>query len=64
MECFAVVRCGLYIDGKWVESEQGKTFQSVCSANGEILSAYAEQKNGAPRFTGAASGASEITTLF
>jgi aldehyde dehydrogenase (NAD+) len=38
MEYFAVVRCGLYIDGKWVESEQGKTFQSVCSANGEILS--------------------------
>ena len=42
MEKLAADRYGLYIGGKWVDSSTGETFQSVCPANGEILSTCAE----------------------
>ncbi len=32
----------LFIDGKWVDSKEGKTFNSYCPANGELLSTCAE----------------------
>ena len=33
---------GLYLNGKWVESDEGKTFQAVNPANGETLSTCEE----------------------
>lgn len=32
----------LFIDGKWVDAKDGKTFNSYCPANGELLSTCAE----------------------
>ncbi len=32
----------LFIDGKWVDGKEGKTFDSYCPANGELLSTCAE----------------------
>lgn len=33
---------GLYIDGRWVPAESGRTFETHCPANGERLAACAE----------------------
>lgn len=32
----------LYINGKWVDSKEGKTFNTYCPANGELLATCAE----------------------
>ncbi len=32
----------LYIDGKWVDGKEGKTFKTYCPANGEVLATCAE----------------------
>lgn len=32
----------LFIDGKWVDGKEGKTFDTYCPANGELLSTCAE----------------------
>lgn len=32
----------LFIDGKWVNGKQGKTFKSFCPSNGELLATCAE----------------------
>ena len=42
MNKIAADHYGLYIGGKWVESDEGGTFQAVCPANGEALSTCAE----------------------
>ncbi|MCI1966787.1 MAG: aldehyde dehydrogenase family protein [Oscillospiraceae bacterium] len=42
MKKFAADHYGLYINGKWVESVEGGTFQAVCPANGEALSTCVE----------------------
>lgn len=42
MEKYADSHYGLYVNGKWVESDEGQTFQTVNPANGEILSTCAE----------------------
>jgi alpha-ketoglutaric semialdehyde dehydrogenase len=33
---------GLYIDGKWVASASGRTFETLSPANGEVLAVFAE----------------------
>lgn len=42
MKNIAQERYGLYINGKWVDSSDNKTFESTCPANGEHLSTCAE----------------------
>lgn len=42
MEKLTADRYGLYINGKWVDSETGETFQAVSPANGEALAICAE----------------------
>jgi acyl-CoA reductase-like NAD-dependent aldehyde dehydrogenase len=32
----------LYIDGKWVDGREGKTFETHCPANGEVLATCVE----------------------
>jgi aldehyde dehydrogenase (NAD+) len=32
----------LYINGKWVDAKDGKTFKSYCPANGELLATCAD----------------------
>lgn len=41
MENLVAQRYNLYIDGKWVDAKDGKTFTVTCPANGEILSTCA-----------------------
>ncbi len=42
MKKYAADHYGLYINGKWVESDDGGTFQATCPANGETLSTCVE----------------------
>ncbi len=42
MEKYVDDHYGLYVNGKWVESDEGQTFQAVNPANGEILSTCEE----------------------
>lgn len=32
----------LFIDGRWVDAKDGKTFNSYCPVNGEFISTCAE----------------------
>lgn len=42
MKNIAQEKYGLYINGKWVDSSDNKTYESTCPANGEHLSTCAE----------------------
>lgn len=42
MQNIADAQYKLYIDGKWVEAQGGKTFKAICPANGQELSLCAD----------------------